>query len=527
MGEYKTGKERAMDALGGILGELLEVSTPLLTPLLKAIDPESITGLINKVPTVGKLLKADLDADALGLVALLKNEELIKGAIKLVKENEEVLAKYLPGLYPSIITEICNGNPKMMPAIIGDIHPELMEVASGLLGITNEFVCPHIIFGKDALERSRKFLMEKGKKAVIVTDKGVVDLGYVETVKDMLEGIGYEVNIFDEVEPDPQIPTVEKGGEMMQEFGPDWIIALGGGSCMDAAKGMWIKYANPGAPLTGINPLQEYRLRENAHFMAIPTTSGTGADATWAVVLTDPEAKRKIGMGSKEVVADVSVLDTRFPSAMPKKLTAGTGLDVLAHALGGYVSSWRNDFADAMCLHGARLALKYLPRAYKNPDDMEAREKMHNAATIAGIGFGNSQVTLEHSVGHAVGSLHHLHHGLAVGIALPYTIQFYAKEEKAREMYAELASGIGIGFKDGGDAVDKIVEKVRALMAEVEAPKSYSETEIKEEDWKRYKKDVMEVAYYDSCYFVSPRVPSIDELDKILDCCWAGRDVTF
>jgi alcohol dehydrogenase class IV len=116
---------------------------------------------------------------------------------------------------------------------------------------------------------------------------------------------------------------------------------------------------------------------------------------------------------------------------------------------------------------------------------------------------------------------------LAVGIALPYTIQFYAKEEKAREMYTELASGLGIGFKDGEDAVDKIVEKVRSLMDEVEAPKSYSETEIKEEDWKRYKKDVMEVAYYDSCYFVSPRIPSIDELDRILDCCWEGRDVTF
>jgi len=223
MGEYKTGKERAMDALGSILGGLLEVSTPLLTPLLKAIDPESITGLINKVPTVGKLLKADLDADALGLVALLKNEELIKGAIKLVKENEEVLAKYLSGLDPSIITEVCNGNPKMLPAIIGDIHPELMEAASGLLGTTNEFVCPHIIFGKDALSRSRKFLMGKGRKAVIVTDKGVVDLGYADTVKDMLEGIDYEVKIFDEVEPDPQMPTVEKGGEMMREFGPDWI----------------------------------------------------------------------------------------------------------------------------------------------------------------------------------------------------------------------------------------------------------------------------------------------------------------
>jgi len=343
----------------------------------------------------------------------------------------------------------------------------------------------------------------------------------------MLEQIGYNVLVFDEVEPDPKIPTVERGGKLIREFKPDWIIALGGGSCIDAAKGMWVRYANKYIPLTGINPLQEYTLRDKAHFMAIPTTSGTGADSTWAVVLTDTAARRKLGLGSNEVIPDVSVLDVRFPMQMPKKLTAGTGLDVFAHAFGGYVSKWKNDFSDAMAIHAIRLAFKYLPRAYKNENDIEAREKMHHAATIAGISFGNSQATMEHSIGHAIGAIFHIHHGLAVGIALPYTIQFYSRDEKVRDLYAELAESIGINFNSSKDAVTKIIERLNILMDEIDTPKSYRETGINMDDWNKNKKHILEIAFYDSCYFVSPVIASRDELDMILDCCYEGKNIDF
>lgn len=234
-----------------------------------------------------------------------------------------------------------------------------------------------------------------------------------------------------------------------------------------------------------------------------------------------------MGLGSNEVVPDVSVLDVRFPMGMPKKLTAGTGLDVFAHAFGGYVSKWKNDFSDAMAIHAIRLGFKYLPRAYKDGDDLDAREKMHHAATIAGISFGNSQVTMEHSIGHAVGAVFHVHHGLAVGIALPYTIQFYSRDERVRELYAELAESIGIDFKNNKEAVAKIIERLNMLMDEIEAPKSYRETGISKDDWNKNKRHITEIAFYDSCYFVSPVIASKEELDNILDCCYEGRNIDF
>ncbi|VUT24693.1 MAG: Alcohol dehydrogenase [Candidatus Methanolliviera sp. GoM_oil] len=530
MDEYKTGKERTMDTAGDVLGGVLEVATPVLTGILKAIDLKPIIGLVNEFPAIAKLLGLNIDPDAIGLPTLLKNEKLMAAVANLIEENSEPLAKALQCLSRPLFTDVIKGNVDIFSALLGgEVYPDMIDKFTGIAGITNEFSCPHIVHGKGALERSMKFLSGTGRRSLIVTDKDMVKFGHADTVREMLEYIGYEVEIFDEVEPDPSIPTIEKGGEVAREFKPDWLIGLGGGSCLDAAKAVWIKYVHPDIPLGSIDPFSRYNLREKAHYMAIPTTSGTGAESTWAIVLTDPVLGRKWGIACRESIADVAVIDPRFPMSMPKKLTAGSGLDVLAHSFGGYVSKWRNDFSEGLCIHAIRMGIEYLPKAYKNPDDMEAREKMHNAATVAGLGFGNSQATLEHSIGHAVGAVHHLHHGLAVGIALPYTIQFYAnaREKETRELYAKLARILGIEFKDEEDAVDKIVGKLRSLMDEIEAPKSYGETGIKEEDWKRGREDIIEFAYYDPCFYVTPRIPSKDELARIVDCCWEGRDVTF
>lgn len=390
-----------------------------------------------------------------------------------------------------------------------------------------EFSSPKIVFGRGSLDQIGDLIDGGAEKAMIVTDAGVVDLGYADLVREKLEEAGLEVKIFDEVEPDPSISTAEKGGKMMSEFGPDWIVGLGGGSCMDAAKAMWVRYENPEIPLGGINPFTELGLREKAKYMTIPTTSGTGADSTWAVILTDKEEGVKLGLASREVIADVAIIDPKFPKNMPKKLTAGSGLDVLGHAFSGYVSAWKNDFADGMCLQASKMAWEYLPKACEDPDDMEAREKMHNAATIAGLGFGNSQATIEHSIAHAVGAVHHLHHGLLVGIALPYTIQFQSKEGKVKELYADLAAFLGIDFDSREDAPDKLAEGVLNILDATGSPKSYGETEITDEEWSDGKEKVIKNALGDPCTMTTRRTPSKEEMEKLVDCCWEGKKVDF
>lgn len=389
------------------------------------------------------------------------------------------------------------------------------------------FSSPKIIFGKKSLDQINDLIGTETKKAIIITDKGVVDLGYADIVREKLEEAGLEVKIFDEVEPDPSISTAENGGKVMLEFEPDLIIGLGGGSCMDAAKGMWVRYENPDLPLPSISPFTKIKLREKANLITIPTTSGTGADSTWAIVLTDTEAERKLGLASREIIANIAIVDPRFPIKMPPKLTVGSGLDVLGHAFGGFVSTWKNDFSDGLCIQAIRLAMEYLPKAYENPEDEEAREKMHNAATIAGLGFGNSQATLEHSIAHAVGAVHHIHHGLAVGIATPYTIRFQSNEDTARERYAELATVLGIDFDTAENAAYKLAEKLFDLLEALDAPKSYSETDITEKEWNEGREKVIRNALGDICTPMSPRPPKKAELDKLVDCCWDGKEVDF
>ena len=243
-------------------------------------------------------------------------------------------------------------------------------------------------FGEDALEALKGI---KGKKAFIVTDGVVKSLGFVEEVSKYLKEAGLEIGIFDKVEPEPSVGNVQTGAEALKRFAPDWIIGLGGGSCMDAAKAMWVLYERPDiVELGGVTPLVELGLRKKARFIAIPTTSGTGSDATWAAVITDEKTVYKMELASRELVADISIVDPKLVLGMPKKLTADTGLDALTHAIEGYVSQWRNDFSDAMAVKAIQLIFKYLQRAYEDGSDTEAREKMHNAATMAGLAFSNS-----------------------------------------------------------------------------------------------------------------------------------------
>ena len=264
-------------------------------------------------------------------------------------------------------------------------------------------------------------------------------------VKQALQAAGFEVGVFDGVEPDPSIETARAGAAAMTEFEPDWIVGLGGGSSLDAAKAMWVLYERPDIDPEGINPIETLHLRRKARFVAIPTTSGTGSEATWAIVLTNTAERRKLGLGSREAMPDMAILDPAFVMSMPPRVTADTGLDALTHAIEGFTCQWHNDFSDGLCLKAAQLVFEYLPRAYQNGNDLEARTKMHNAASIAGLGFGNAMASLAHGMGHALGGVFHVPHGRAVSLFLPYTIEFCARGERpGSTRYGELARFLGL-----------------------------------------------------------------------------------
>ena len=252
-----------------------------------------------------------------------------------------------------------------------------------------------------------------------------------------------QVKIYSRVEPDPSLQTARTGASVMVETRPDWIIAVGGGSVMDAAKAMWILYEHPELEPEAINPIETLHLRQKARFVAFPTTSGTGSEATWAVVLTDLEEKRKLGLGNREAMPDLAILDPELVLKLPPRITADTGLDALTHAVEGFTSTWHNDFSDGLCLMALDLIFKNLPAAYHFGDNVEARLHMQNAAAIAGLGFGNSMAALAHGLGHALGGVFHVPHGRAVALFLPYAIEYSVNGEAGSTRYLPITKFLG------------------------------------------------------------------------------------
>ncbi len=242
------------------------------------------------------------------------------------------------------------------------------------------FNSPQIVFGEGSLSHLETLV---GKRAFVVSDETLVRLGIARRVVQALASTGMQVEVFSAVEPDPSLDTVRRGAKAMQKFKPDWIIALGGGSVMDAAKAMWVLYERPDLTPDLINPIDTLGLRQKARLVAIPTTSGTGSEATWAVVLTDPVEKRKLGLGNRENLPDVAILDPELVMQLPARLTADTGLDALVHAIEGYTSAFHSDFTDGLCLQAAKLIFEYLPRAYQDGDDAEARGRYSKISRAA------------------------------------------------------------------------------------------------------------------------------------------------
>jgi alcohol dehydrogenase class IV len=253
------------------------------------------------------------------------------------------------------------------------------------------FSCPLIVYGDNALDYLAQV---KGKKAFIVTDKNIVKLGLTKLVTDKLDEVKIQWEIFGEVEPEPSLITIKKGGVAVGKYQPDWVIGIGGGSCMDAAKAIILLLARPELEPEALSVLEDFNFRAKARLMAIPTTSGTGSEATWAIVLTDTKDNRKLGLGSTECMPDVAILDPVMVMGMPPQITADTGMDVICHAVEGYTSAWGTSMTLGPGLIATRLTLEYLVRAYKDGNDLDARKEMMSAATLGGMSFGNSMAGL-------------------------------------------------------------------------------------------------------------------------------------
>lgn len=387
------------------------------------------------------------------------------------------------------------------------------------------FRSPEVVFGEDALDHLTYL---KGKRALIVTDEMMARLGFVDQVKAKLAEAGLECDVFDEVEPEPSLQTVQRGAALMLEKKPDWIVGLGGGSALDAAKAMWILYERPDLSPEGINPFDDLGLRQKARMVAVPTTSGTGSETTWAVVLTHTEEQRKISTGAPECTPDIAVVDPVFAARMPPRLTADTGLDALTHAVEGYTSSWHNDFTDGLCLKAIQIIFSYLPRAYADGDDMEAREKMHNAGTLAGLGFINSLAAAAHALGHSLGAAFHIPHGRAVSLLLPYTIQFNVRGDQPTR-YADIARFLSLPAANEREGAASLVSAIRDLGQEVGQPLSIHEAlpQVTSGQFTAQLGKLVDNAEMDATIIASVRDLTTDDTRRLFEYAYRGQDIDF
>ena len=387
------------------------------------------------------------------------------------------------------------------------------------------FACPLIVYGDNALDYLAQV---KGKKAFIVTDKNIVKLGLAKLVTEQLDAVNIKWKIFDEIEPEPSLDTIKKGGIAVGNYQPDWVIGIGGGSCMDAAKAIICLLARPDLEPEAVSVLETFNFREKAKLMAIPTTSGTGSEATWAVVLTDTKDNRKLGLGSTEDMPDVAILDPVMVAGMPPQITGDTGMDVICHAIEGYTSTWGTSMTLGPGLIATRLTLDYLVRAYKNGEDLEARKEMMYAATLGGMSFGNSMAGLGHSTGHALGALFHIPHGRAVGLFLPYTMEYLMNgSDDTMVKYAEMARYCRVASGSDKECANALVARVRALAKEIRQPLSVKDCGIEKTKYEQSMPGLVERALNEVMTMTVTRVPGEEDLGKIFKYAYEGKSIDF
>lgn len=385
-------------------------------------------------------------------------------------------------------------------------------------------------------------------RAFIVTDESMVKLGYVDKILYHLRKRQQYVHseIFAEVEPDPSFDTIQKGVDAMKKFNPDVIIALGGGSPIDAAKGMWLFYEHPDADAEGLKlKFMDIRKRtykfpklgEKTKLVAIPTTSGTGSEVTSFAVITDKKKNIKYPLADYELTPDIAIIDPDLVMSLPKKITADTGMDVLTHAIESYVSNMASDYTDGLAEKAVEIVYNYLPVAYEDGSNRQAREKMHNASCIAGMAFTNAFLGINHSMAHKLGGEFHIAHGRANAIILPYVIKYnstkptkfvsFPKYEYfiADEKYANLARRLGLKANTTEEGIKSLIKAIQEMNEKLGIPKSLKEEGISEDEFLAKVDELSEKAFEDQCTTANPRLPLVTELKQILLDAYYGESI--
>ena len=393
--------------------------------------------------------------------------------------------------------------------------------------------------------------MREINRAFIVTDRTMVDLGYVSRITEQLAARKnkVQVQLFCDVEPDPSLQTVKKGWELMQAFKPDTIIALGGGSSMDAAKGMWLFYEHPEVDFADLKQkfmdirkraFQYPELGKKSHLVCIPTTSGTGSEVSPFAVITDKVNKLKYPLADYSLTPTVAIVDPALVMSLPAQVTADSGMDVLTHACEAYVSVMATDYTDALALKAVQMVFEYLPRAvHYGAKDEEAREKMHNASTMAGMAFANAYLGMCHSMAHKIGAEFHTVHGRTCGTLLPYVIRYNGtKPEKpglwpkyqyynADERYAQLAHAIGLKFNTVQEGVEKFAKAVHDLGIEVGMAMNFKSQNVDKKEWEESLEKLAYLSYEDQCSPANPRVPMIKDMIELMRAAYEGTEIHY
>ena len=404
------------------------------------------------------------------------------------------------------------------------------------------FTLPRDLYhGKGALEALKTF---KGKKAIICVGGGSMKrFGFLDRAEAYLKEAGMEVKIFDGIEPDPSVETVMRGAEAMIEFQPDWIVAIGGGSPIDAAKAMWIKYEYPECTFEDMCKVFGIpELRKKAHFCAVSSTSGTATEVTAFSIITDYSKGIKYPIADFEITPDVAIVDPELAETMPQKLVAHTGMDAMTHAVEAYVSTANSDYSDPLAIHAIEMIQNDLVASYNG--DMAARDRMHNAQCLAGMAFSNALLGIVHSMAHKTGAAFadygaHIIHGAANAMYLPKVIAFNAKDETAKKRYGVIVDYMGIADKNASadEKVAALIAYLRKMNDDLKIPhciKQYGADSypcengfVPEEVFLERLPEIAKNAIGDACTGSNPRQPSQEEMEKLLKCCYYDTEVDF
>ena len=402
------------------------------------------------------------------------------------------------------------------------------------------FTLPRDLYhGKGALEALKTF---EGKRAIVCVGGGSMKrFGFLDRAVDYLKEAGMEVQLFEGIESDPSVETVMRGAKAMEEFQPDWIVAMGGGSPIDAAKAMWIKYEYPDITFEEMCKVFGMpKLRRKAHFCAISSTSGTATEVTAFAVIIDYEKGIKYPLADFEITPDVAIVDPDLAETMPQKLVAHTGMDAMTHAIEAYVSTANCDFTDPLALYAIKMIQADLVDSYNG--DMAKRDSMHNAQCLAGMAFSNALLGIVHSMAHKTGAAFadygaHLIHGAANAMYLPKVIAFNAKDETAAKRYAVIADEMKLGGETMEEKVKLLIDYLRGMNDKLNIPhciKNYGKdsypTEqgfVPEDVFLERLHDIAVNAIADACTGSNPRQPSVEEMEKLLKCCYYDTEVDF